>query len=377
MRKLDGMKTMQGNVLLYQSKCISIMRAVWCTVVAFSYLHVCESAIKLPKDVKVPAILVFGDSVVDPGNNNYLKTIGKANFPPYGRDFEGGVPTGRYSNGKIPSDLLAEEIGIKELVPPYLDPSLQMSDLVTGVSFASGTSGYDPLSSELYNALSLADQLKLFKEYINKLKATVGENRTSEIVSQSVYLVCAGSNDITNTYFVLPIRRWTYNVPAYTDMMVNWASTFIQELYTLGARRIGVINAPPCGCLPSQRTLSGGLFRGCADELNQAAILFNGKLYTELRSLNQTLPGSRLVYHDIYNPLMSLIMNPFQYGFAVTEKGCCGTGNIEVSFLCTRFNPGTCSDASKYVFWDSFHPTEATYRMLVHQLVRKSVNGFF
>jgi len=80
------------------------------------------------------------------------------------------------------------------------------------------------------NALSLADQLKLFKEYVNKLKATVGENRTSEIVSQSVYLVCGGSNDITNTYFVLPIRRWTYNVPAYTDMMVNWASIFIQVI---------------------------------------------------------------------------------------------------------------------------------------------------
>jgi len=82
------------------------MGTVWYVVVALSCLHICESAIKLPKDVKVPAILVFGDSVVDPGNNNYLKTIGRANFPPYGRDFDGGVPTGRYSNGKIPSDLL-------------------------------------------------------------------------------------------------------------------------------------------------------------------------------------------------------------------------------------------------------------------------------
>jgi len=80
------------------------------------------------------------------------------------------------------------------------------------------------------NALSLADQIKLFKEYTNKLKATVGENRTSDIISQSVYLVCAGSNDITNTYFVLPIRRWTYSIPSYTDMMMNWASTFIQVI---------------------------------------------------------------------------------------------------------------------------------------------------
>lgn len=51
-------------------------------------------------------IVVFGDSIVDPGNNNYIATIGRANFPPYGRDFPGGIPTGRYSNGKVPSDLL-------------------------------------------------------------------------------------------------------------------------------------------------------------------------------------------------------------------------------------------------------------------------------
>ena len=46
----------------------------------------------------VPAMFVFGDSIVDPGNNNHIKTIVKSNFPPYG--------TGRFSNGFVPSDLL-------------------------------------------------------------------------------------------------------------------------------------------------------------------------------------------------------------------------------------------------------------------------------
>ena len=71
-----------------------------------SYLHVYDCAIALPKNVQIPAVLVFGDSIVDPGNNDFINTISKANFPPYGRDFEGGVATGRYSNGKIPSDLI-------------------------------------------------------------------------------------------------------------------------------------------------------------------------------------------------------------------------------------------------------------------------------
>ncbi|MFS7937507.1 putative triacylglycerol lipase [Helianthus anomalus] len=58
------------------------------------------------KDSIVPAVIVFGDSVVDTGNNNNLKTIFKVNYPPYGQDFSGGQPTGRFSNGKVPSDFL-------------------------------------------------------------------------------------------------------------------------------------------------------------------------------------------------------------------------------------------------------------------------------
>lgn len=42
-----------------------------------------------------------------------------------------------------------EELGIKEFLPAYLDPSLQPSELPTGVNFASGGAGYDPLTSKL------------------------------------------------------------------------------------------------------------------------------------------------------------------------------------------------------------------------------------
>lgn len=54
----------------------------------------------------VPAVIVFGDSIVDPGNNNDIMTIIKCNFPPYGVNFPGQEPTGRFSNGKIPSDFI-------------------------------------------------------------------------------------------------------------------------------------------------------------------------------------------------------------------------------------------------------------------------------
>lgn len=75
----------------------------------FVIVHYCytkSNAIKLPKNSTFPALILFGDSIVDTGNNNYIETIAKSNFLPYGRDFENGIPTGRFSNGKIPSDFL-------------------------------------------------------------------------------------------------------------------------------------------------------------------------------------------------------------------------------------------------------------------------------
>lgn len=56
-----------------------------------------------------PALIVFGDSVVDPGNNNAIVTTVKCNFPPYGKDFINHKATGRFSNGKIPSDMIGRK----------------------------------------------------------------------------------------------------------------------------------------------------------------------------------------------------------------------------------------------------------------------------
>lgn len=43
-------------------------------------------------------MFIFGDSLIDNGNNNDLPSLAKANYFPYGIDFNGG-PTGRFSNG--------------------------------------------------------------------------------------------------------------------------------------------------------------------------------------------------------------------------------------------------------------------------------------
>lgn len=64
------------------------------------------AAVKLPPNETIPGVIAFGDSIVDTGNNNGLNTLVKCDFLPYGKDFDGGKPTGRFCDGKVPADIL-------------------------------------------------------------------------------------------------------------------------------------------------------------------------------------------------------------------------------------------------------------------------------
>ncbi|KAL8130687.1 hypothetical protein V2J09_019842 [Rumex salicifolius] len=341
-------------------------------LISISLLLAIDARTILPPNVTVPAIIGFGDSIIDPGNNNNIATLVKCNFPPYGKDFTYG-PTGRFSNGRIPTDIVADELGVKRYLPAYTDPNLNPEELLTGVSFASGASGYDPLTSSIASVISLSEQLNMFREYKEKLMAMAGPEKTDFIISNSMYLVIAGSDDIANTYFDTPIRRKDYDFNTYTDLMLSSASSFVQELYGVGARRIAVFGAPPIGCVPSQRTIGGGPYRMCADDYNRVAVLFNSKLSPQLTSLQASLPGSKIVYVDVYTPLLDMILSPTKYGLEVVTKGCCGTGLIEVSVLCNKLDP-VCPDDSNYLFWDSYHPTEKGYTILTGIILDKYVD---
>ncbi|VVA95433.1 unnamed protein product [Arabis nemorensis] len=297
-----------------------------------------NALVKLPPNKTIPAVIVFGDSIVDAGNNDdIIKTLARCNYPPYGIDFDGGVPTGRFSNGKVPTDIIAEEYGIKPSIPAYRDPNLKPEDLLTGVTFASGGCGYVPFTAQVSGGIPLSQQLKLFQEYIEKLKEMVGEERTKFIIENSLFMVVSGSNDITNTYFGLPYVQSKYDVASFTTLMADNARSFVQKLHEFGARRIQVFSAPPLGCVPSQRTIAGGSTRTCVDRFNDATKLYNAKLYANLDSLSRTLDDKTLIYIDIYDSLFDIILNPQQYGFKVVDKGCCGTGYIEVAILCNNY----------------------------------------
>lgn len=65
---------------------------------------------------KGPVVYVFGDSMSDVGNNNYLlMSIAKSDYPWYGIDYYTGWPTGRFSNGRTIGDIMCKLINIQNV----------------------------------------------------------------------------------------------------------------------------------------------------------------------------------------------------------------------------------------------------------------------
>ncbi|KAI3442891.1 Lipase_GDSL domain-containing protein, partial [Psidium guajava] len=320
-------------------------------------------------DPLVPALCIFGDSVVDAGNNNNLYTLVKANFPPYGRDFASHQPTGRFCNGKLATDFTAEYLGFTSYQPAYLSPEAAGKNLLIGANFASAASGYYDRTTQLYLAISLPQQLNYYKDWQSKVVSLVGRSKANAIFSGAIHLLSAGNSDFIQNYYINPLLNGAYTPDQFSDILMTSYSNFIQNLYGLGARRIGVTSLAPTGCLPAAITLFGSGSNQCVARLNQDAVLFNNKLKSTSQSLQNRLPGLKLVVFDIYQPLLDMVTKPTENGFFESRKACCGTGTVETSLLCNARSIGTCTNATGYVFWDGFHPTEAANMALAGDLI--------
>ena len=109
------------------------------------FTHRCKSLCRFSssenlRDGEIKGMFVFGSSLVDNGNNNFLDTKAKADYLPYGIDFPNGA-SGRFTNGKNVVDLLGEQLKLPSLIPPFMDPATKGSRIVEGVNHASGSAG--------------------------------------------------------------------------------------------------------------------------------------------------------------------------------------------------------------------------------------------
>ncbi|KAI4325379.1 hypothetical protein MLD38_030785 [Melastoma candidum] len=306
------------------------------------------------------AFFVFGDSLVDAGNNNYLGGF-KINRFPYGETFF-GRPTGRVCDGRIYPDFIAEYAKLP-LIKPCLEPNF--SDYSDGANFASAGAGVLPGTRP--GTLHLALQVSYFEKVTERLTQQKGDEGAQKLISDAVYHIGMGGNDYmglersslsTNTTFSSQDKK------AFVRMVLGNLTGCVEKLYRLGGRKFSFQNVGPIGCMPSTRF--DMKIDGCWHETTVLAKKHNTELARLLAELATRLPGFKYSLFDYNTALLNRIMNSTRYGFKYGKSACCGSGAYNGNFTCGSQNGyyNLCSNPSEYVFFDGGHPTESTNRQL-------------
>ncbi|KAI3461016.1 hypothetical protein Pfo_017679 [Paulownia fortunei] len=338
------------------------------TAILAVFVAVAALAMVAPPVEGARAFFVFGDSLVDNGNNNYLVTTARADSPPYGIDYPTHRPTGRFSNGYNIPDLISQALGAESTLA-YLNPELRGEKLLVGANFASAGIGIlNDTGIQFASIIRIYRQLELFQEYQSRVSALTGEEEAQLLVNRALVLITLGGNDFVNNYFLTPItiRRVQYNLQAYSQFLISEYRKILLRLYELGARRVLVTGTGPLGCVPAElatRSTNGQ----CAEEPQRAAAIFNPLLVQMIAGLNQELGSDIFVAANTMQMQNDFINNPQAFGFITSKVACCGQGPYNGVGICTALS-NLCPNRDLYAFWDPFHPTERANKIIVQTI---------
>ncbi|XP_023519631.1 GDSL esterase/lipase At1g71250-like [Cucurbita pepo subsp. pepo] len=318
----------------------------------------------------VPAIFVFGDSLVDVGNNNFLRSVARANYYPYGIDFLSG-PTGRFSNGRTVIDMFVDMFGIPN-APEFANPNTTGVGILHGVNYASAAAGIlDETGRHYGERYSLSQQVVNFESTLNELRRSMGSWNLSRYLSKSLAFLVFGSNDYINNYLLpeLYTSRFRYTPNQFANLLLNRYSRQLLALQSVGLRKFVVAGVGPLGCIPNQRASGAATPGRCVDNVNKMLGAFNEGLRSLVTQLNSQHPESTFVYVNVYAIFGDILNNPDTYGFRVVDTACCGVGLNRGQITCLPLQ-FPCLYRNEYVFWDAFHPTEAASAILAGRAFR-------
>ena len=278
----------------------------------------------------------FGDSLLDQGN-----LFNATSFPPSPPYFEG-----RFSNGKIVSDVLAEELDLN----PILVTQLATTIPTEGVNFAVGgaTTGANNVGgSPLFG---LEGQIASFANLTNIQPAD----------PNGLYVLWAGANDYNEVFF--NPDSLTVSIEQLPDQVTSNLSDAVQSLYDLGARNFLVPNLPDLGITPFADFLDE--FNpniAISTQLSNLTTAHNNLLEVKLTELDDSLSETNISLLDANALLSDIITNPSSFGISDLDNSC--LTNFQPGFM---FD-GICSNPDEFLFWDNIHPTAAVHQLIAEE----------
>ncbi|KAL7601218.1 hypothetical protein Lser_V15G26673 [Lactuca serriola] len=306
------------------------------------------------------ALFIFGDSLFDSGNNNYINTNPnfQAKFWPYGESYF-NPPTGRFSNGRLIPDFIAEFAGLP-LIPAYLDPHYHNKEFGYGANFASGGSGA-LVETNGGLVIDLKTQLQYFSDLEKRFRKNLGDVKAKQLLSNAVYLFSCGINDYAS---LLRNNQSSHHHQQYVEMVIGNLTDVFKEIHEKGGRKIGITTIPQLGCLPIARAQQP--CNTCYEEFNTIASLHNRAVSKKMKEMTKQFEGFMFANYDHSTALSKRMKNPSKYGFKVGDSGCCGSGPLRGLYSCggkrgiRKFE--LCDNPDDYLFFDSAHPSEAACR---------------
>jgi phospholipase/lecithinase/hemolysin len=277
-----------------------------------------EGSTEPPAPKLFETVVVFGGSLDDTGNACNALPIA---CPPY------PYANARYSNGPLWVEQMAEVLNARVVAARG-----------GGTNYAFATSRTGPITGTTQAAPNMIQQVDLYIE-----------NGSKDFRDVTLYVIDAATvgNDIVDA-LTLGLTNPQAPATVLAGAVTNVA-TMVSKLYAAGARHILLVNSTDVGRTPQVVAL-GPLATTTATTLSQQ---FNAAVSAQLPALRTASPGLTIYPVDIGALTAQVAANPSSFGFTNVSAAC-----VSLS------PPSLCGSPTTYFYWDGFHPTQATGKLV-------------
>ncbi|XP_058767275.1 GDSL esterase/lipase At1g29660-like [Vicia villosa] len=317
-----------------------------CLLVA-CYMQYCVNG----ESSQVPCLFIFGDSLSDSGNNNYIPTRAKADYNPYGIDFPQG-PTGRVTNGKTRVDIISKLLGLEKLIPPFLNTIGY--DIMKGVNYASASAGIRNETGKrtAVTNIDFGQQIENHKTIVTQIAVKLGSKENAkQYLKKCLYYIYIGTNDYALNYFQPDLYNTSrmYNPEEYAKVLIDQYSVYEKVLYNLGSRKFVAVGLAKIGCTPMILASNPTNGSSCVEKLNDIEAIFSQKLESQVEKFNTEYLDSKAIFINT-----TAIKIDRSLGFTNLNTSCCP---MKSDGFCVRGST-PCPNRREYIFYDGIHPTE-------------------
>ena len=306
----------------------------------------------------IKGIVVFGDSLSDPGNALDLNGGVTVAAPTYGMDGvqDNGLPealtlipdapykSGRFSDGRTWIEVFGAAAGFPQQVKPAAAGALigpdggKAANYAVGGARAAGTGRFD-----------LSGQVGLF----------LSDTRNHADAGR-LYMIAIGGNDIRDALVA-------DHPEAVIGTALQSVSGNIVRLYQAGARKFVLWNVPNLGRTPALQRLDAAVCPPAAPSCvvgpaRAASEGYNAGLAQVVLGLRAALPGIEILPFDTFGTLEQVVANPEKFGLLDAKNACIRPNVPQFGFPSAP--PFRCAQPDRFLFWDGIHPTRAGHAII-------------